>query len=86
MQFSSNSNVYNHSENYKKSIGGVIMVLDAKPIYENDIGVYKDGEAWVVGQMRERGQIFEIGRYLSKDEAEQSAEEYKKEFEEAFGI
>ena len=80
MDFNNSSNVTEDN----RSTGEKVVILNRKPTYENDIGVYKDGEAWVVGHMREKGQIFEIGRYVKEDVARQSALEYKGELEKMF--
>ena len=66
----------------KKSIS--IPILERKPIFENDIGVYKEGEAWLVAQMRERGQLFVAGAFVTKDLAMKEAIEFKKELEDMF--
>ena len=86
MEFNSSSNVYRFNKEDQGSIGKEIVILNKKPTYENDIGVYKDGEAWVVGHMREKGQIFEVGRYVKEDVARQNALEYKNELEEMFKV
>jgi hypothetical protein len=49
---------------------------DGRSIFENQVGVYQDGKAWVVGHMRERGQLFEIGRYVEKETAIKCASSY----------
>lgn len=49
---------------------------DGRPIFENQVGVYQDGKAWVVGHRRERGQLFELGRYVDKETAIKCASGY----------
>ena len=66
----------------KKSIS--IPILDRRPTFENDIGVYKEDEAWLVAQMRERGELFVAGAFVTKDIAMEAAIEFKKELEDMF--
>ena len=80
---------FNNSSNIQKDNRPAvekIVILDKRPVYENDIGIYKDGEAWVVGYMRDRGQIFEVGRFVKEDVARQCALEYKNELENMFKV
>lgn len=79
MSFSYNKDINkNLSEENQKMIHG--GCASGMPIHENEISVYKDGDIWVAGIMRERGNIFEIGRFVDKTMAICSANEYAKHF------
>lgn len=77
MEFRDNQNTNKLSQNEERFINGGFSISECKPTQENELGVYKEGEAWVVGLMQERGTLFEVGRFVDENTAHKEAEEYK---------
>lgn len=84
MEFRDNPGIEKLSKDDKASVNGGVVIINEKPMNENEIGIYKDGEAWVVGFMREKGQIFEVGRFAQEDTAKREAKNYRDDLEKMF--
>lgn len=84
MEFRDNPGIEKLSKDDDALVSGGIIIVNEKPTQENELGVYKEGKAWVVGFMREKGQIFEVGRFVSEDTANRVAKDYKGDLEKMF--
>ncbi len=84
MEFRDSRGIEKLSKDDDALVSGGVVIINEKPTQENELGVYKDGEAWVVGFMRERGQIFEVGRFVKEDTANQVAKDYQSDLEKMF--
>lgn len=84
MEFRDSPNIEKLSKEDDALVSGGVVIVNEKPTQENELGVYKEGEAWVVGFMREKGQIFEVGRFVKEDVARQAAKNYQSDLEKMF--
>lgn len=84
MEFRDSSSIENLNKDDDALVSGGVVIINEKPTQENELGVYKEGKAWVVGFMREKGKIFEVGRFVEEDTAKRVAKDYQGDLERMF--
>ena len=81
MQYQSKQPEKNLNDDLESLVtGGIVYYYEDTPTDEGQVGVYQENELWVVAHMREKGELFELGRFKDKQFDIKVANEYINDF------